>query len=66
MIYFWKQHGFIDVCLVLKRDKFHGLAVFGPNCLAGDLPPDGGDLFPNPGVNIPRANIIKAFQLVAI
>ena len=66
MIYIWKQHGFIDVCLILKRDKFHGFAVFGPNCLAGDLPPDGGDLFSNPSVKIPRAGIIKVFQVVTI
>ena len=66
MIYFGKQHGFIYACLVLKRDKFHGLAVFGPNCLAGDLPTDGGDLFSNHRLKVLGSDIIHMLQDVLV
>ncbi len=44
IIDFRKQDRLIDAGGVLKGDDLHGIAVLGLNGLAGDQPPDGGDL----------------------
>lgn len=44
VICFREENRFIDPWRVLKGDELHGIAVLGLNGLAGDQPPDGGDL----------------------
>jgi len=44
VVHFWEEDGLIDPCRVFERDELHGIAVLGLNGLAGDQPPDGGDL----------------------
>jgi len=44
VIDFQEEDGLIDPCRVFERDELHGIAVLGLNGLAGDQPPDGGDL----------------------
>ena len=34
IIYFWKEHGFIEPGGIFKGDELHGLPIFGMYCLA--------------------------------
>ena len=44
VIDFRKQNRLVDAGGVLEGDELHGVAVLCLHCLAGDQPPDGGDM----------------------
>ena len=62
VIYLGKQNGFIDPCLVFKRDEFHELTVDGVDRFAGNLPADGGYLLPHMGMKISGPDIFESFE----
>jgi hypothetical protein len=62
VIYLGKQNGFIDPCLVFKRDEFHEFTVDGAGRFAGDLPADGGHLLAHMGIKISGPDIFESFE----
>jgi hypothetical protein len=68
VVYPGKQNGFIDPCLVFKRDEFHEFTVDGVDRFAGNMPADGGHLLPHMGMKISGPDICESFEdiLVAV
>ena len=62
VVYFGEENGFIDPCLVFKRDKFHEFTVDRVDGFAGNLPADGGHLLPHMGMKISGPDIFESID----
>ena len=66
VVHLWEEHGLIGAGGVLEGEELHGVAVLCEHGLPCDQPADGGDLFTHMAMKIPGANIVSAFENIAI
>lgn len=62
VVYLGEESGFIDPCLVFKRDECHEFTADSVDRFAGDLPANRGHLFPHMGMEISGPDTFDSFE----